>query len=96
MVGALLENLSSAEKLGYLINNTVADVFQHLIYNELLKDNADLTKNEVRGVHEIKWKSFKSVYPMILHITDDDIELDDNILIEEINTIKKWNFTKIN
>ncbi len=91
MVGALLENVGTAEKLGYLVNHTVADVFQHLIYNELIKDNADLTNNEVRGVHEIKWKSFHSAYPMILHITDDDIELDDNILIDEINTIKKWN-----
>ncbi|MCR5107002.1 MAG: carboxylesterase family protein [Lachnospiraceae bacterium] len=93
MIGALLGNFSSAEELGYLINNTVADVFQHLIYNELSKDNADLTKNEVRGVHEIKWKSFNSAYPMILHITDDNIELDDNLLIEEINTVKRWNVT---
>ncbi len=90
MITTLLGNFSTAEEQGYLINNTVADVFQHLIYNELSKDNADLIKNQVRGVNEIKWKLFNSAYPMILHITDDNVELDDNILIEEIETIKKW------
>ncbi len=90
-VAALLGNKNSAENLGYIVDNTIEEVFKRLIYNELVKDNPSLEQDEVRGVDEIKWRIFYDDEPTTLNITDNNMEIDDAIFAKYVNIIKRWN-----
>lgn len=90
-VAALLGNKNSAENLGYIIDNTIEEVFKRLIYNELVKDNPSLEQDEVKGVDKIKWQIFYDDEPTTLNITDNNMEMDDVLFVRYINVIKSWN-----
>ncbi len=89
-VGTLLNNANSAENLGYYTDSTVKEVFQHLIFNDLVNDKPQLRYEEVKGVDDFVWETFSEDYPIVLHVSNESVEMDENVLKEDIRRIRQW------
>ncbi len=89
-LASLLNNGESAENLGYLVNKTIEEVFQRLIYNELVKNDPSLEQDEIKGVDKLKWQLFYDDEPAVLNVTDDNMEMDVSVLSKHVNIIKSW------
>ncbi len=90
VAGALSDNTGSAENLGFLIDKTIKDVFQHLIHNELINDNVGLEYFEGKGVGQLQLDTFDAAKPSVLHITNKKMEMDESVFAEEKKIIRQW------